>query len=270
MIRQLLACVKVNYIFYRRNSLLVVVALLLVGGLILMALPSVFLEGAAKKFDAVRKILESLNTFLYLFTALIALVTVFQHLRDRSLKMVITKPCPISVWMLANFAGALLLMAALYTIVYLVAGILFWAWHVPFQSGLVYEWLYAVCRAAILFSYLTLLTTLVHPVIAGMIAVFLREGTFYYTYLLVAGIYPHVDHPMLKTVLRALKPALYAGYMVAPIYSPYEKEAQAVASSLRIQPGDLAGLGYTVLYTFVFAAFCYALSTILLQRRRLI
>lgn len=268
--RQLLACVKVNYKFYRRNSLLMLVVLLLIAGLALMAMPAIYWEATGVRAKLVTTILGSISSAIYMFTALVALITVYQNLRDRSLKMVITKPCPVEVWMLANFAGALGLMIVLYTVIYLGAGVLLYRWDVLQPGGLVYTWAYVICRATILFSFLTLLTTFLHPVVAGVIAFFLREGTFLVIYLFAAEALRHVDHPGLSVTLRVLKPVMYALYMIVPIYSPYEKSAKAVASSLEVQPGDLAGLGYTVLYTLVFASFCYFLGTYLLKRKRLI
>src|SRR2546429_1744369 len=120
MTRLLWTNIRVNLKFYLRNRLLTVLALALIFMTGLFAIPSLLVITTGQKLAVVKQIVTQLSFFGTTFTALLGLLTVSHHLHNRSLKMVITKPCPLEVWLLAHFLSAGLVAAGLYTAVFLI------------------------------------------------------------------------------------------------------------------------------------------------------
>src|SRR5438046_2078868 len=138
MLVQLKSCMTVNFKFYWRNRLLLILALIMLFITLISSIPSMLVTTSSDKFTVVQSLFESLGWFSYFLIAALGVITISHHLRNRNLKMVITKPCPIEIWLLANVGSSLLVAIGLYAGVLLVASVLFLAWHIPFQWGLLY------------------------------------------------------------------------------------------------------------------------------------
>lgn len=270
MLRQLLASIRVNLTFYRRNRLLLVVAVLLSFMFIISLIPSLLFETSTQRFVVITTILEPLNFFFFLFAGALGLVAVSSHLRDRSIKMVATKPLPPELWLLSHVVSASVLFAGLAGCALILAGGLLLFWEIPFQTGLVYLSVLTVCRCSIVYGYLTFLTTLVHPAVAGLIVVVLQQDTFYHLSLLAASGQRIVESGLYQALLGSVKQVLYMCYLVLPIYTPFPEEVGRIEASYRLESGDVRFLLWSVAYTLALTALLYFLSIAALRRRRLI
>src|SRR2546425_12254030 len=106
MAELLRANVLANFAYFRRSRLLIAFALvfLLLTGL--TSLPTFFINSSVQNFNSLQEIYSTMNVFLLLFAAGLGLFVVSSHLRNRSLKMVFTKPCSPAVWLLSAFISA--------------------------------------------------------------------------------------------------------------------------------------------------------------------
>lgn len=270
MLRRLLVGIQVNLTFYRRNRLLLVVAVLLGFIFIISLIPSFLFETSTQRFAIVTTIFQPLDFFFFLFAAALGLVAVSTHLRDRSIKMVATKPLPPELWLLSHFLSACVLFLGLATSGLLLAGSLLLVWGIPLQTGLVYLSVVTVCKCSILYAYLTFLTTLVHPAVAGLIVLILQEQTFYQLSLFAASGQRLVESGVYRVLLGAAEQALYACYSILPIYTPFPQTVARIEASYRLASGDVWSLLWTIAYTLVLAALLYLLSLAALRRRRFI
>jgi hypothetical protein len=197
----------------------------------------------------------------------LGLFAVSAHLRERSVKLVLTKPCLPETWLASIFLAAILVTFAIYGFVALGAAALSWIWEIPWQSGFLLMAVESACQAVIQMAFLTCLAVAFHPVVAVLMALFFNEGAIYQLkFLLTGGIASGGDTPGL-TLATVLCDTLY---MVLPMISPFEKELDSVRMSLRATGGDwltlLGVLGYTAFVT----VFLFLLSDYLLRRKNLI
>ena len=269
MKRQLLSCIHINMKFAWRNRLPVVLGCLFLGMALLTSLPAMFLVTAGKHLFLLRHLVSTLTGFVYWLTGALALMTLSHHLRNRSAKLILTKPCPLEVWLLSNFLSVFAIACGLYLAVLVIGLGLAAIWSLPVQMGLAYVTLNEFCRTMIICSYLTLLTVVCHPVVAVMVTLMLQEGTFYYALLWLSAGLNATEFSAVHPILHTLKYVVQPLYFILPSYAPYAHESETLYASLRIAPGDMARLGYTVLYALCVASLCFWLSDAALRRKRL-
>lgn len=267
--KQLRACLVTNITFVWRNRLPVVVGSLFLGMALLTMLPAFFLATPGKHLLLLRQLVSTLNGCVYWLSGAIALLTLSHHLRSRSVKLVLTKPCPLEVWLLSNFLSVLAIAFVLDAIIWLAGVGCSALWGLPVQQGLAYLSFESFCRTVIVCAYLILLTTLFHPAVAVLVAVMFQEGTFYMMLVWLTAAVQATGGPAVPPILVALKQAFEAFYFLLPSYAPFLMDTAGVHQSLRIGAGDLAHLGTTLLYAVCFASFCFWGSDLVLRRKRL-
>jgi ABC-type transport system involved in multi-copper enzyme maturation permease subunit len=263
---QLLANTVTHLRFYRRNRLLVLVGLLIVILFLISIGPTAFT--ASKKFDTIQALVSTAEGYLILLAALVGLVTISHHLRSRSLKLVITHPCPMETWVLSHFAAALCVVSMLFMGILALALGLFAAWGVPVQWGIVYVLLQSLCSAMVIFAFLLFLSTVVHPVVAALIALIFNPDSLRWMITIIrAQMELHPDghfmtlDPLLMTVFQGL-------YMVWPEYYPFAEQTARLQGSYRVAAGDGYLVFLTVLYSLLLCALSFFLTTAVLNRKR--
>lgn len=259
--------VRTNLRYYRRNRLLVVGAIVLLALIALYAIPTVLFSTTGQRFAVVGVLLGSYNFFVVLLTGVLGLVALSGHLRNRSYELVVTRPCPPETWLLSHFLSAALVGGVMCLFGFLLGATLFAFLGIPFQWGLLYLTIHTFCKALVLFAYLTFLSTLLHPVIALLLAAVLQEGVVWWILLWVSSGAGAVGRGAFRWILVLLEPVLALTYAVLPIYSPHDDTAERIAATFRVDPGDLADLGLTVLYTALLGGLLYLLATLALRRR---
>src|SRR5260370_2544848 len=178
MTELLRASVLTNLAYYRRSRLLIAFALvfLLLTGL--SSLPSFFGNSGVQNFNTLQEIYSSMNGFLFFFAAALGLLVVSSHLRNRSLKMVFTKPCSPAVWLLSAFVSAVAVTLLLNFVVLASAVVLSFVWHLPVRAGLLFISVDTFVASVGLIAYLMLLATLAHPAIAVTFALIFNADLF--------------------------------------------------------------------------------------------
>jgi hypothetical protein len=267
MLDQLLLNTRVHLRFFARNRLLLAFGLvmLLLFGVTLV--PMVLFQSSSDRFNLLRSITGQMSGYALVFTASLGLFAISSHLRNRNVKMVLTKPCLPETWLASIFLSALLIAVAIHALLALAAALLSWFWGIPWQWGFVFVAADGACRAMIQMSLLTCLATAFHPVVAVLVALFFNEGTFYQLKFLVAGAGTADGGNARLTAAGVLCDSIY---MILPMADPFADRTKEVYQSLRVGVGDWLSLGMAIGYSALLSAFLFLVTDYLLRRKRLI
>ena len=268
MMSQLKECIRVNFKFYLRSKLLLALACTLLFIFTLSSIPSMLFVTSSDKFEIIQSIVSNLTNFGYLLTATIAVLSISHHTRNRSLKMILTKPCPIELWLTSHFISALALTFLFCIFTLLVSSTLFLAWKIPFQWGLLAITADQFLQAIIIFAYLLALTAFFHPVLAILFALLFQEDIFKELIQFIAGGLRNQDPGVLKWILKGLYGICYSLYMILPSYEPGAQKLQGLYSSFRAEPAHWQQLLISASYAVVFAFCCFLISTFVLKKRQ--
>jgi ABC-type transport system involved in multi-copper enzyme maturation permease subunit len=259
------ANIAAHLAFYRRSRLLLAF-LILFGVLTAMEfIPQLFVPSGVQNFNTLREVFNTLNFFLQLFAAGLGLFIVSAHLRNRSLKMVFTKPCPPAVWLLTAFFAAVIVALVLNAIVLGGITVLALLWHIPVRSGLIFVSVHTFISSVGLAAYLMLLATVMHPAIAAILAIIFNASLFYTGFLWSRSAIKAGNH---STGVHVLDRVFHLLYLAAPIFQPFDKETQNIHVSLRVMHGEWKYLLYSFGYALALSAFCYFVSLFSLQRQK--
>jgi ABC-type transport system involved in multi-copper enzyme maturation permease subunit len=269
MFSQILANMRTNFKFYKRNRLLLAISVLVVLVMVLSTLPSLFYLTKTRHLELIRMLLNQLSTYAMFISAAIGLLMVSHHMRNRSLKMVFTKPCLPEVWLLSGFISAIIVALALYVLIFLISSILFFVWDVPYQWGVAYIVLNEFLKTVIILSYISFLGVIMHPVVVVLFLILFGESTFYFLKtLLASGI--EKTQGLTASLLKLLKLASDGIYMIIPTTSPYVEMKSQVYGSLRFSDANWKYMLYTLCYAIAVTVLFYLLSTYFIKRKRLI
>jgi ABC-type transport system involved in multi-copper enzyme maturation permease subunit len=267
MTELLRANVLANFAYYRRSRLLLaftLVFLLLTG---LSSLPAIFINSGVRNFNALNGIFSELNGFLLFFAGGLGLFIISSHLRNRSLKMVFTKPCSPAMWLVSAFLSAVAVSLFLNSIVLTSAFVLSLGWHLPVRAGLVFVSVDTFVASVGIISYLILLATLVHPAIAVTFALIFNADLFYEVQMWTQAV---IRSGNSSAALRALDRFFHYLYLLLPMVHAFGKKTENIYSSLRVLHGEWKYLLFAFGYALVLSAFCYSLALFALQRKRYI
>jgi ABC-type transport system involved in multi-copper enzyme maturation permease subunit len=263
---QLLANTFTHLRFYRRNRLLVLVGIL-IGIMFLISIVPTAIT-ASKRFDTIQALVSTAEGFLVMLAAVLGLVTISHHVRTRSLKLVITHPCSMETWVLSHFVSALIVVTTLFAGVLLLALGLFLVWGVPVQWGLFYVLLQSLCSAMVIFAFLLFLSTVVHPVVAALIALVFSPETLRWLITIIKAQAEMVPDGVLKTLDQILLTVFHGLYLVWPEYSPFAEQTTRLQRSYLVAAGDTWVIVLTVLYTTLLCALSFFLTSAVLKRKR--
>ena len=267
MLDQLRANLGTHLKFYRRNRLLLVLALLfaLLAGLSITF--SLIFSSTTGRFEIIHGVVSQLDNFAFVLVAALGLFLISSHLRNRSLKMVLTKPCPPETYLASVFLSAAVVRTALYVAILSFGLILCGFWRIPIQSGFFFfVTAESLLQGLIVMAYLTFLSVVMHPIPAVLIALILNEGIFYQLrFALLTAIKTTRGNPLLPVIEKAT----YLLYMILPIYQPYSEKTESVHESLRTRAADWGTLGQVALYMVAITGLCFCLSDLALRRKNL-
>jgi hypothetical protein len=259
--------VRIHLKFLARSRVLAGVAALVVLGTSVGIVPALFYTTNANRFDILQNIAQELHWVAAVVTGGIGLLIVWSHRRQRSIKMIATKPTPLEGWALSVFVAAALASVAAHVLVAIAVFGLSWYWSVPYEIGFAYLAATQLFHSLILQAVLTALGTAVHPVICALFVVFFSESTFRGLGTIVAGA---LEAGRQSFALTALLKVLRGLYWLAPTYAPLADRTEWLEKSMRAPAGAwrllLAAAGYTLLAS----AFGYLLTLTVLRRRSLI
>ena len=266
MIEQLSANTRVLLKFYTRNRLLLVVALLFLLLAALTIVSSLVFGSTTGHFEIISQAISILNGFALVLASALGLFAISTHLRQRSVKMVLTKPCPPEIWLASVMLSALIVSALLFAVNVLFGLGLCLIWGVPVQSGLFFLAVEGFLRSAIALAYLSFLTLLMHPVLAIIVSLLFNEGTFDgLRYMLLTAIKTTGGNPLLPV----LEKGTYLLYMLLPTFHPYAEGTEEVSGSLRASTADWLALGRIAGYSATALGLFFLLAVWALRRRNL-
>lgn len=259
------ANLRADFIFYRRSRLLLAfgLAFLLLTGLSMM--PTLFSNSRLDRFGVLQEIFQTLTLFTKVLSGGLGLFIASSHLRNRSLKMVFTKPCSPGLWLLAAFLSAAIVALLLHAGVLLTLTGLSLIWHLPVRMGLLFLALNSFVTSLIVIAYTLLLGTLVHPALAVTFIVIFSADTFFslqkWALSVIAAGNAHAG-------IRALEKLFQTLYLALPVYGPFAEKFRGAESAYRTAATDWKYLLYSFGYALVFSAFCYFVALLALQKKR--
>ena len=254
-----------NFAFYRRSRLLMAFALafLLLTGL--SSLPALFNNSGVQSFNALQQIFSILNVFLLFLAGGLGLFIISSHLRNRSLKMVFTKPCSPAIWLASAILSAAIVSLLLNGIVLGSTVVLSLVWKVPVRAGLVFLSADTFIASLGIIAYMMLLAMLVHPAIAVTLVLIFNAEMFYDAQVWTQAV---IRSGNTSVALRVLEHIFHGLYLVLPMIHAYGKQTDNINTSLRVLHGDWKYLLYSLGYVLVLTAFCYFSALFALQRKR--
>jgi hypothetical protein len=262
----ILANVSINLKFFRRNRLVLAMGLVFVAVTLIYTTGSLMFGSTAGHFEAVTAIFMQLSYFTSLFTAGLGLFLVSAHVRGRSIKLVVTKPCTPDVWLASAFLSAMGVAFALHMATLIVAVGLSWAWGILMQGGFAFVAISSFVRSAIMLGYLVMLTMLFHPVVAVLCAVVFTESTFYAIRFEALAAIKATGGNLL---LPLLEKASYLIYMILPMTVPYEREQGDIFQTFRVSGAQWLTCFYSIVYAATLTIVFYFISLRLLRRKNL-
>lgn len=269
MREKLLANISANLRFFRRNRLFLLAVLFFLIMSSLSFLPGLFFADFVDHFDIVLRISNNMGTFGDFLSGAMILMLISYHLRGRSLKMVVTKPCTVALWTGAGMLTAGLVAFVFYLVIALVCSGLMLAWEIPFQWGIFYVCAYRFLVCLIVIAYLGFLAVIMHPVAAIFFLLVVNNGTLHY-FILMLESKAQSSGETIAASLSGFGAVLIKGlYGVLPSFSPFSKKTNAIFESLRVMPGEWLYLLYVCTYTLIVVSFFYLLSIYILGNKNL-
>jgi ABC-type transport system involved in multi-copper enzyme maturation permease subunit len=265
MTELLRANILADFAYYRRSRLLLAFMLLFLLLTGLQSLPPLFANSGVQSFNALQQIFSELNGFLLVLCACLGLFIISSHLRNRSLKMVFTKPCPPALWLLSAFLSAVIVSLLLNFVVLASATLLSLIWHIPVRAGLVFLSAETFVVSVGLIAYLMLLATLVHPAIAAICTLIFNASLFYEAQLWSEAV---IRSGNTSSWLRVLKGLFHWLYLLLPMLYPFGNKTEGAHVSLRVMHGEWKYLLYSLGYALTLSAFCYCVALFALQRKK--
>lgn len=261
--------VVVHLKFYQRDRILLgaTVAIFLI--LALSLIPALFFMTHSDRLANVRTIFHQLSSFAYLVTAVAVMLAVSDQIRNRSIKMVLTKPFPAEAWIISVLVSGLIVAAVFYAGVFLICSALFAVWGIPFQWGLLFMTVNDLLQTLILVSYMTLLVVIFHPVLAAFFAIIFHEGSFYMLKLLLNSGIQALGEGSVSSSLKAIRALVDVVYLATPALTPFSRETEKIYSSLRLEDGKLQYLAFSLIYVLVSSSFFFLLAAYCLKKKRL-
>lgn len=267
MLDQVRLHTRIHLKFLARSRVLLGFAILILLGTAIGFVPMVFLDTVSNRFDVLKALAEQLHDTARILTAGIGLLAIWSHRRQRSIKMVVTKPSPLEGWVASIVAAAAGAGIAAHAVVAAATFGLALYWGVPYEPGFLYVGVSRFVESMIVLAVLTALSAALHPIIAVLGVLFFSESTFTFLGTVLAGASEaRHTNPAVALSLKALKGAYY----VVPVSAPFHDKTAAVEQSLRVSTADwkylIAACGYALLVTAV----GYVMTVFVLRRRPLV
>lgn len=266
MLDQLAANTVVHLKFFARSRLLIALAVIVAAITAVGVVPALLMSSSIGRFEQLRMLVSMFSSATLLLTSSLGLLAAAAHIRGRTLRMVLTRPCPPEVWLASIFVAGTAVIAALHLLMAIATAAASLAWGVPYQTGFAFLAADGFCRALIWFAWVTALGVAFHPVVAALLALFFNEGMLFGVKFLVAsgaqasgGSWP----------FAAMGRVVDAAYMAVPMVTPFEQETEAIYSSLRTVPSDWVVLLQIMGYTVLAMAFFFCVCDVIIRRRPL-
>jgi hypothetical protein len=266
MLKQFRVHVGAHLKFYLRNRLVLglLAASLLMWGMGLLG--SWAFESAGGRFDRLKHLSSQMHGLVWFYGALLALLAMWSHLRERSTRLVFTRPAAPEVWLASIFGAALLVAVAAHAFTAVLTFVLSLAWGVPYQIGFAWRALDSMLESVVAIALMAALGVGVHPVIAGFAMFLFSDEFMYYLYVLFASTEVAGGATAWMSIGKWTTRSVYT---VMPMLDPFADKTAPVASSMRVSAADWGYLAATAAYAGLISTFSFFLGSFTLRRRTL-
>ena len=268
MFRHLATNIGVNFVFYRRNRL-VLVAIFVFVAIALMSLLPALAYSTGERFQTILIVLTTASWFITIFVNILAVLMIAYHFNNRCFKMVVTKPCPPSTWLLADLASLFIVTVVLNLLAFIIVLCMYFGWHIPFQWGTLYLLLEGIARTMTIAAIITFLVSVMHPFPAIVLFMLGQSGTFYGLHSTFASAALNASSAWGKWLCVAGKWLAHACYLVVPEITLFETQSARVHSSLKMTMGDMGRLSLVWLYAALVGLLFFLLTERAIRRKRL-
>ena len=252
--------------FYLRNRL---VLGLVAAGAALWAMGLVgfwMFDSSGGRFGRLKYLDSQMHGLVWFYGALLALVAMWSHLRDRSTRLVFTRPTPPEVWLASVFGSAMAVAVAAHALTAVVTFALSLVWDIPYQSGFAWAALDSIFESVIVISLMAALGVGVHPVIAGFVVFFFSDQMMYQLYMMFASSEVAGDAAAWITTGKWVTRSIYT---LMPMLDPFASQTADVSASLRVSAANWGYLGATAAYAALISTFSFFLASFTLRRKAL-
>jgi ABC-type transport system involved in multi-copper enzyme maturation permease subunit len=264
MAELLKANVLTDLTYYRRSKLLLAFALVFLLLTALQSWPPIFMNSGVQNFNSLQQIVSVLNFFLLILAAGMGLLIISSHLRNRSLKMVFTKPCPPELWLLSAYLSAGAMSLFLNLVVFGGGMAMSALWHIPVRTGLVFISAETFAVSLGLIAYLMVLAMIMHPALAAIVALIFNADLFYQFDVWTKAAIRSGNSSL---ALRIVEHLFHGLYVLLPMVYPFDKQTQNIHTSLRVMSGEWKYLPFSLGYALALSAFCYCVALFALKRK---
>ena len=266
MLDQLVSNTVVHLKFFARSRLLLALAAIVVAMTAIGIAPALLMSSTIGRFEQLRMLSSMFASTTLLLTSSLGLLAVAGHIRGRTVRMVLTRPCPPEVWLASIFIAGTAVIGGLHLLMAIATAGASLAWGVPYQTGFAFIAVDGFCRALIWFAWATALGVAFHPVVAALVALFFNEGMLYGVKFLVASSAQASGGSWPYAVMSRIADAIY---VAVPMVKPFAQKTEAIYSSLRTVRTDWEVLFQIMGYTALAMAFFFCVSDVILRRRPL-
>ena len=259
MNRQLKLNIWLNLVYLSRNYLILgVLGVMGLSFLIIFGIVSSGGRGAAG-------ILVWLHTLVSAAAFIAAIMIVYNPIKDRTVKMIITKPCLPDEWAASAFLSVNLISLALHAVILFFASLMFvvnaGAIGMVFLTYL-YLWISSVVAVMIFTSLILFLTFFMPPVPAVLLMLLLNNVVIA---RMMDYCFNYTGNVFMGIIYKITGALLYVVYLVVPYFSS-ENMAQAGQSA----DTDWPHLAFFAVYGLVTIGFYWLLSVYVVKNKNLI
>ena len=270
MLNKLAINIKNNFLLYRRSKLLIILGIILFVFFGLTSLPQVMTVSFTAKITGISSILKRLHNFSSLFLVIVLLVGLNYPVKNRCLKMIITKSCLPETWLLSNYLSSIMIALIINVLIFIITCVLFIIWDMGFQFSLVYIFFDQFMQLVIMVFYLTFLMMVFGVWGSVIFGVILTDSFFFYIANLFSALNASTTNSAAMVLYFIIHKLFYFIYLVIPIASPFSRETNLIYRNFRVESSDWKYMLYTFIYTVLIAVFFYLANNYLLKRKRLI
>jgi hypothetical protein len=258
---------RIHLKFLARSRVLLGFVILIAVGMAVSLVPALFLDTFSNRFEMLKGVALQLHGAARMLTAGIGLFVLWSHRRQRSIKMVTTKPSPLESWVGSVFLSAALAGLAAHAAVAAATYVLSLYWGLPYEIGFLYVAMDRFVESLIALGVLTALSAVLHPIIATLLVLFFNESMFESLGTILTGVSESGrGSPIAAVSMKILRTLYY----VVPSYGPFNDKTEALERSLRVAFSDWKYLAASCGYTLLACAACYFVTLVVLRRRPLI
>ena len=258
MIRKLFLNIWLNLKYFSRSYLLLAVIIMILY-YVFTFVPFI----ARNPIKSAAEILVQMHIIAAVTVILLSILVLNDPLKNRNLKMIITKPCPPEIWSASCFLTVNLVSLGLHLVIMAFAVV-----SVLLHSDLklipyLYSWLLSLMGLMIFSSFILFLTSVIPPALTVVSLLILNN---FYLFNLFDYCFKYDGNMFLNIFYKTMGVIIYAVYLIVPTFFPYEKMYDLIYGNTVDWPYLCVFSSYAV----IAMVFYWLLSVYFVKRKNLI